>query len=53
MAPLEFLQLSETRRDALFKSKVQIKDVEGDGHTFQVARSLVLPLPRTYSEAAD
>lgn len=51
--PLDFLQLSEARRDALFREKVQIKDVEGDGHTFQVARNLVLPLPRTYSEAAD
>jgi SGF29 tudor-like domain len=51
--PLEFFQLSEARRDALFKEKVHIKDVEGDGHTFQVARNLVLPLPRTYSEAAD
>ena len=53
MPPLEFLQLSVARRDALFREKVHIKDVEGDGHTFQVARNLVLPLPRTYSEAAD
>jgi SGF29 tudor-like domain len=53
MPPLEFLQLSVARRDALFREKVQIKDVEGDGHTFQVTRNLVLPLPRTYSEAAD
>jgi len=53
LPPLEFLQLSEARRDSLFKEKVHIKDVEGDGHTFQVARNLILPLPRTYSEAAD
>lgn len=53
MPPLEFLQLSSSRREAMFREKVQIKDVEGDGHTFQVARSLVLPLPRTFSEAAD
>lgn len=54
-APLEFLQLSETRRDALFKDKVLVKDVEekdGD-NSFQVPRNLVLPLPRTYGEAAD
>ena len=55
MAPLEFLQLSENRRDSLFKDKVHVKDVEEkDGNnSFQVARSLVLPLPRTYSEAAE
>lgn len=55
MAPLEFLQLSESRRDAIFRDKVQVKDVEEkDGsNSFQVARNLVLPLPRTYSEAAE
>eukprot|EP00934_Nitzschia_sp_Nitz4_P000333 Nitzschia sp. Nitz4//scaffold2_size372955//50269//51997//NITZ4_000368-RA/size372955-snap-gene-0.6-mRNA-1//1//CDS//3329546611//333//frame0 len=55
MAPLEFLQLSGTRRDAVFKGKVLVQDVEDkDGNnSAQVARSLVLPLPRTYSEAAD
>ncbi len=55
MAPLEFLQLTETRRDALFKDKVHVKDVEekdGD-NSFQVPRNLVLPLPRTYAEAAE
>ena len=55
MSPLEFLQLSETRRDSLFREKVQVKDVEEkDGSNFfQVARSLLLPLPRSYSEAAE
>lgn len=55
MAPLDFLQLSEPRRDALFREKVPVKDVEEkDGSSSSlVARSLVLPLPRTYSEAAD
>lgn len=55
MAPLEFLQLSDARRDSVFRDKVLVKDVEEkDGNSSsQVARSLVLPLPRTYSEAAD
>lgn len=55
--PLEFLQLSDTRRDALFRdNNVLLKDVEetneGTGTT-NVARNLVLPLPRNFSEAAD
>ena len=55
MAPLDFLKLSGTRRDAVFREKVLVKDVEEkeDGGSAQVARSLTLPLPRTHSEAAE
>jgi hypothetical protein len=55
MAPIEFLNLSDARRDAVFRDKVLVKDVEEkeDGGSAQVARSLALPLPRTYSEAAE
>jgi hypothetical protein len=55
MAALEFLQLTDARREAAFRDKVLVKDVEekdGVGSS-QVARTLVLPLPRTYSEAAE
>lgn len=54
IAPNEFLRLKETKRDALFRGKVIIKDVEekDEGASNAVARSLVLPLPRTYSEAS-
>ncbi|KAI2511495.1 SGF29 tudor-like domain [Fragilaria crotonensis] len=52
--PAEFLQLSETKRDALFKEKVVLKDIEdANSSTISVARSDVLPLPRTFAEAAD
>lgn len=54
MPPAEFLKLSEARRDAQFRDKVAIKDVEDkEGGVTSIARNLVLPLPRTYSEAAD
>jgi len=55
MTPDEFLQLSGARRDAHFREKVAIKDVEekGSGGTARVSRNLVLPLPRTFSEAAE
>jgi hypothetical protein len=54
MPAADFLNLTEARRDATFKDKVAIKDVEDkDGATQRVPRSLVLPLPRTYSEAAE
>jgi len=55
MAPAEFLRLSGTRRDAVFKEKVMVRDVEekDDGGSTLVARNLILPLPRTYSEAAE
>jgi hypothetical protein len=54
MPPTEFLKLTEAKRDTVFREKVQIKDVEdkGGGATM-VARNLVLPLPRTFSEAAE
>jgi hypothetical protein len=55
ISPNDFLQLSESKRDAVFRDKVLIKDVEDakEGGATQVARSLILPLPRTYSEAAE
>jgi hypothetical protein len=55
LSPNDFLQLSESKRDAVFRDKVLIKDVEDakEGGATQVARSLILPLPRTYSEAAE
>jgi hypothetical protein len=56
-APLEFLQLSETRRDALFRDeRVLIKDVDDKGDNSKgiaVTRTLILPLPRSFSEAAE
>ena len=54
MPAVQFLQLSIARRDALFKDKVQLRDVEDkDSGPIPVARNLVLPLPRNYSEAAE
>lgn len=54
MSPSEFLKLTEAKRDALFREKVHIKDVEDKaGGSNVVTRSLVLPLPRTFSEAAE
>jgi len=55
MAPVEFLKLSGARRDAVFKEKVMVRDVEEkeDGGATLVSRNLILPLPRTYSEAAE
>jgi hypothetical protein len=55
MAPAEFLQLSDARRDAMFRTNVMVKDVEEKEHggSAQVVRSLALPLPRTFSEAAE
>lgn len=53
----EFLRLSDTRRENMFKSKVLVQDVEGQEEDtsaiVEVKRSLVLPLPRNVSEAAD
>lgn len=52
--PAEFLMLSEAKRDALFSEKVILKDVEdSQSSTIAVSRSNVLPLPRTFAEAAD
>jgi hypothetical protein len=55
MAPAEFLQLTDARRDAMFRANVMVKDVEEKEHggSAQVARSLALPLSRTFSEAAE
>ena len=55
MPPSDFLKLSEARRDGHFREKVAIKDVEdsGSGGINMVPRNLVLPLPRTFSEAAE
>jgi hypothetical protein len=54
LQPVEFLQLSEAKKSQLFKEKVVLKDVEdSDGALQSVARSLVLPLPRSYGEAAE
>ena len=55
MPPNDFLKLSEARRDGHFREKVAIKDVEesGTGGISMVPRNLVLPLPRTFSEAAE
>jgi hypothetical protein len=52
---IEFLQLSDVRRDALFKEKVLLKDVEEkeDAASTLVARNLVLPLPRSCAEASE
>lgn len=50
----DFLQLSEAKREQSFRSKVTIKDVEDKNEgTTKVARHLVLPLPRSFSEAAE
>jgi urease gamma subunit len=51
----DFLQLSEAKRDQVFRNKVVIKDVEDKGEmgTSMISRNLVLPLPRSFSEAAD
>jgi hypothetical protein len=53
--PAEFLQLTDARRDQLFREKVAIQDVEDKSKSAesQVVRSLILPLPRSFSEAAE
>ena len=54
MPSVEFLQLSAARRDALFREKVLLQDVEDkESGPVTVSRSLVLPLPRNYSEGAE
>lgn len=56
MSNLEFLNLSEAKRDSVFRDKVMVRDVEekeGTGSSNLVSRNLILPLPRTYSEAAE
>ncbi|KAL3937824.1 MAG: hypothetical protein SGARI_001979 [Bacillariaceae sp.] len=51
----EFLQLSDSKRDALFREKVLVQDVEerDDAGSTPVARNLVLPLPRDFAEASE
>ena len=56
IGPTEFLLLTDSRRDGLFREKVLVKDVEDKDHRgapTPVARNLILPLPRGYSEAAE
>ena len=57
VSPLEFLSLSDPRRDASFqREKVLLEDVEdqqSQGSGTYVIRSLVLPLPRSPSEANE
>jgi hypothetical protein len=55
ISPVEFLNVTDARRDAVFREKVVVRDVEekDDGGSTLVPRNLILPLPRTYSEAAE
>ena len=53
LSPMDFFQITEARRSQLFRDKVILKDVEDPGSNQAVARDLVLPLPRSYSEAAE
>lgn len=57
ISPLEFLSLSDPKRDAVFqREKVLLEDVEdqqAQGSGTQVIRSLVLPLPRSPAEANE
>lgn len=55
MNPNEFLNLTLAKRDALFREKVAVKDAEEkeSGETILVSRQLLLPLPRSYGEAAE
>jgi hypothetical protein len=55
MNPNEFLKLTFAKRDALFREKVAVKDAEEkeSGETILVSRQLLLPLPRSYGEAAE
>lgn len=54
---LDFVRLPDLKREQLFKDKVLIKDVEDKVNdtesAIKVSRSLILPLPRSVSEAAD
>jgi hypothetical protein len=50
---IEFLNLSGAKRDSVFSEKVMVQDVEEQNSTSLVGRSLILPLPRTYSEASE
>jgi hypothetical protein len=54
---LDFVRLPDAKREQVFKEKVTIKDFEvyqnDADSTFKVARSLILPLPRSFAEAAE
>ena len=57
MSPVQFLQLSQTQWEQVFRKKVVLQDVEekaedSSSSSQLVSRSLVLPLPRSFSEAA-
>jgi hypothetical protein len=55
LRPVEFLQLSDAKRDSLFREKVLLRDVEerDDAGSTPVTRNLVLPLPRDFGEASE
>lgn len=54
---LDFVRLPELKREQLFQEKVLVKDVEDKSNdsssTFKVTRNLILPLPRSFTEAAE
>lgn len=49
------LCITQAKRDAMFRDKVIVKDAEekASAEPIVIARQLVLPLPRTYGEAAE
>lgn len=49
------LYAPQAKRDSLFRDKVIVKDAEekASAEPIVIARQLVLPLPRTYGEAAE
>jgi SGF29 tudor-like domain len=51
----QFLQMTASKRDQLFRAKVLVIDAEDPTHSggTLVPRSAVLPLPRSFGEAAD
>ncbi|GKY99958.1 hypothetical protein MPSEU_000949400 [Mayamaea pseudoterrestris] len=53
LSPSEFFQITEAKRSQHFRDKVILQDVEDTATNQAVARDLVLPLPRSYSEAAE
>jgi SGF29 tudor-like domain len=54
MAPFEFLRLTDSRRDQIYREKVVVADIEDESKTpIRVGRNLCLPLPRSPYEAAE
>lgn len=57
VSPSELLSMSEARRELLFRDRVYVQDVEEYDGDIQkakaVPRNLILPLPRSFTEAAD